>query len=95
MIYTEGLTIRRAIRSSGGFALNAARRNIYVINANGQVKSTRRFLFFRHYPSIDRGSEIHVPTRLASKKSTAELVAISGSIVSLAGLIIALINTTK
>lgn len=95
LIYTEGLSLKNAIKASGGFGPNASRKEVYIINANGEVKTTSRFLFFRAYPKINRGAEIHIPSRKAGKKSTGELVAISGSLVSLAGLIIALINTTK
>jgi len=94
--FRDGDNFKKLIEESGGFTLNALRRHSYVIDANGDVKSTRKFLFFRTYPAVKRGSEIYVPFKNERRGlSTLEYVGIGSSFASLAGLIIALINATK
>ncbi len=96
IVYREGISFREAIRESGGFAVNAARRNAYVVYANGQVKVTRKFLFFRSYPAIRTGSEIYVPSRVDRKKlSTGEAIGLISGLSSLIGLLVVLVNTSK
>ncbi|MDE3236506.1 MAG: SLBB domain-containing protein [Bacteroidota bacterium] len=94
--FSEGERFGTLIKKSGGFALHASRKRSYVIYANGEVKSTRKFLFFYSYPVVKRGAEIYIPFKPERKgTSTIELVGIGSSLASLAGLVIALINATK
>ncbi len=96
IVYREGLTLKEAIRESGGFAVNASRKHSYVVYANGEVKTTRKFLFFRSYPEIKTGAEIYVPSRLDKRKlSTGEAVGLISGLTSLLGLAIVLVNTSK
>ncbi|MDB5230143.1 MAG: polysialic acid transport protein, partial [Chitinophagaceae bacterium] len=82
-------------RESGGFATNAYRKNSYVVYPNGEVRTTKHFLFIRSYPNITAGSEVYIPVKDKKKLSTGEIIGIAGSLTSVAALIIALINTTK
>lgn len=94
--FKEGDDFKKLINESGGFTANALRRRSYIIYANGEVRSTHQFLFFRSYPAIKRGAEIYVPFKREKRAlSTLEFVGIGSSLASLAGLIIALINATK
>ncbi|MES2330178.1 MAG: SLBB domain-containing protein [Bacteroidota bacterium] len=94
--YREGLSFRQAINESGGFGVNASRKNSYVVYANGEVRNTRNFLFFRKYPAIKPGAELYVPAKREGKKlSTGEVVGIVSGLTSLLGLIVVLINTSK
>lgn len=94
--YRDGLSFRQAIRESGGFGVNASRKNSYVVYANGEVRNTRNFLFFRTYPAIKPGAELYVPAKREGKKlSTGEVVGIVSGLTSLLGLIVVLINTSK
>ena len=96
IVYREGLSFKEAVRASGGFAVNASRRHSYVVYANGEIKTTRNFLFFRSYPSLKTGSEIYVPSRSDKKKlSTGEAVAVVSGLTSFLGLLVVLINTAK
>lgn len=91
-----GMGFAKAIRESGGFQTNANRKRAYVVRANGEIKTTKRFLVLHFYPSIEPGAELIVPAkRPKAPITTAEFIGISTGIASLAGLIIALINTTK
>ena len=94
--YHNGMGFMKAIRESGGFQSNANRRHAYVVRANGEIKTTKRFLVIHFYPRIEPGAELIVPAKKPKAPiSTAEFIGISSGIASLAGLIIALINTTK
>jgi protein involved in polysaccharide export with SLBB domain len=96
IVYREGLTLKEAVRASGGFAVNASRRHSYVVYANGEIRTTRNFLFFRSYPSLKTGSEIYVPSRSDKKKlTTGEAVAVVSGLTSFLGLLVVLINTAR
>lgn len=96
IVYREGLTFKEAVRASGGFAVNASRRHSYVVYANGEIRTTRNFLFFRSYPSLKTGSEIYIPSRSDKKKlSTGEAVAVVSGLTSFLGLLVVLINTAR
>lgn len=96
IVYREGLSFKEAVRASGGFAVNASRRHSYVVYANGEIRTTRNFLFFRSYPSLKTGSEIYVPSRSDKKKlSTGEAVAVVSGLTSFLGLLVVLINTAR
>ncbi len=45
---------------AGGYSKDAKRKKTTVTYANGRVKKTRSFLFFKVYPKVKRGSEIHL-----------------------------------
>ena len=91
-----GMGFARAIKESGGFQTNANRKYAYVVRANGEIKTTKRFLVLHFYPRIEPGAELIVPAKKPkSPITTAEFIGIGSGIASLAGLIIALINTTK
>jgi protein involved in polysaccharide export with SLBB domain len=94
--YEPGMTFLNVIRKSGWFVSNANRRHAYVVSANGEIKTTKRFLIFHFYPKVEPGAEIVIPAKKPKLPvTTAEYIGIGSSIASLAGLIIALINATK
>jgi protein involved in polysaccharide export with SLBB domain len=96
IVYREGLSFKEAVRASGGFAVNASRRHSYVVYANGEIRTTRNFLFFRSYPSLKTGSEIYLPSRSDKKKlTTGEAVAVVSGLTSFLGLLVVLINTAR
>jgi hypothetical protein len=94
--YRKDLGFRRLIAESGWFAPNASRQYAYMVRPNGEIKTTKRFLFFRFYPSLEPGAEVYVPARKEKIPiSTPEYIALGTGLASLGGLIIALINTVK
>ena len=94
--YHRNLGFRRLISESGWFAPNASRKFAYMVRPNGEIKTTKRFLFFRFYPSLEPGAEVYVPAKKDKKPiSTPEYIALGTGLASLGGLIIALINTVK
>lgn len=64
-IYAPSKGFKQYISQAGGFSSRALRKSVYVLYANGSVKSTNRFLFFNNYPPIKPGAEIFVPQKEA------------------------------
>lgn len=94
MAYESGLQFKKLINASGGFTSKASKNQAYVLDANGKVRSTTHFLFFKFYPSIKPGSEVYVPMKKERQTlSRGEAIGITSSLVSLAGVMLAIINT--
>ena len=86
--YEKGKSTKSYINSAGGFSDNAQKKSVYVVYANGDVKGTNRFLFFRNYPKVAPGALVIVPEKPEKKAvSTAETVSIMTAITTLAILI--------
>ncbi len=62
-VYTPGQSLSAYVMRSGGFTEDALRRKPYVVYANGAIKSTKSFIFFRNYPNLEPGAEIFVPKK--------------------------------
>ena len=50
--YERGKSTKSYINSAGGFSDNAQKRSVYVMYSNGDVKGTKKFLFFKNYPKV-------------------------------------------
>ena len=88
--YEPNKSLKEYINNSGGFSDTAKKSKIYVTYANGDIKSTKHFLFFKTYPKIRAGSTILVPEKI--KKEGIGIQGIVGLTTSLATLGV-LINT--
>ena len=98
IVYKEGESIHYYIDKAGGFTENARKKKVTVLNSNGSAEKTKKFLFFRSYPSVLPGSEILVPKTPEKAKnglSTAEWLAVASGLASLAGVAVAIINVSK
>jgi protein involved in polysaccharide export with SLBB domain len=96
LVYENGMSFKQLINASGGFTNKASKRQSYLLEASGKVKSTSRFLFFNFYPSISPGSEVYVPMRKDRDPiSKGEAIGITSALVSLAGIMLAIINSLK
>ncbi len=91
--YSKNNNFDNYITAAGGYSADAIKRKAYIVYANGEASRSSKFLFFTTRPKVRPGAEIIVPKKEAGKKvSTGELIGISSSIASLAGLIIALLR---
>ncbi len=91
--YSKNNSFGNYITAAGGYSADAIKRKAYIVYANGEAARSSKFLFFTFRPKVKPGSEIIVPKKAEGKKvSTGELIGISSSIASLAGLIIALLR---
>jgi protein involved in polysaccharide export with SLBB domain len=91
--YKKGLSLKKYIYKSGGFSEAAEKNKIYVAYANGDIKTTNRFLFIKRYPKLAPGAIIFVPEKSVKEKiSTTELLGITSSIATLGILIRTILN---
>jgi len=82
--YNEDYHFRDYISGAGGFSDRSARRRSYVVYANGSVRGTKSFLFFRNYPSLTPGAEIFVPTKRERERLRAgEVITIGATVVTM------------
>lgn len=61
--YEETFGFKSYISRAGGFTDKSRKKRSYVVYANGDVRRTSGFLFFKVYPKIEPGSEIIVPSK--------------------------------
>ncbi len=87
--YEKGKSFKHYIENSGGFSANAKKSRAYVIHANGDIKTTKRFLFFKSYPTVKPGSVILIPNKPENKNkmSTQEVIAITTGLATLGVLV--------
>jgi protein involved in polysaccharide export with SLBB domain len=91
--YSKNNSFGNYITAAGGYSADAIKRKAYIVYANGEAARSSKFLFFTIRPKVKPGSEIIVPKKAEGNKvSSGELIGISSSIASLAGLIIALLR---
>jgi len=85
--------LRYYILAAGGVTNKGTLKKSYVQYANGLIKKTKHFLFFRSYPTIKAGSKIVVPaveSSMAKLISTNNVSAILTSLTALISLIVLL-----
>lgn len=70
VMYKKGKTLRYYLTTAGGETEKALKKSIYVTYANGAVKGTSKFLFFRSYPRLSAGADIFVPEKEKREKMT-------------------------
>lgn len=81
-------SLKDYVSFSGGYALRAKKNRSYVIYANGDIKATKNFLFFKTYPKLAPGAMVVVPNKgEKSKMSITEVLAITTAL-STIGLLI-------
>lgn len=57
---------------AGGFSKNADRNSVQVLSKNGIVSKTRKFLFFRNFPTVRAGDKIRLNLKPPKEKNTKE-----------------------
>ncbi len=93
LTYVNKVSAREYVNMAGGYG-DLARKRPFVVYMNGKIAKTKRFLFFKYYPKIEPGCEVVVPIKDTSNKmSTAETVAISTSVTSMAATISTIVYT--
>jgi protein involved in polysaccharide export with SLBB domain len=82
--YSSGSSLGQYIGRTGGFSSAAKRSKAYVIYANGSSQRTTTFLGFRFYPKVLPGTEIIIPGKAeTTKTSVAEIVGLASALASL------------
>ncbi|MGE7773609.1 SLBB domain-containing protein [Chitinophaga sp. NPDC101104] len=91
--FDKSIRFRDYVRSAGGFTKSALKRRSYIVYANGDVKATRRILFFNSYPKVKAGAEIYIPKKGDHRgMNTQEIIGLSTGIASLALIIVTILN---
>lgn len=94
--YVQGKRMKYYISQGGGFSNDAKKGRIYVVYANGFVRSTHNFLFFRSYPEVQPGAEIFVPMKPANRNvTTAQILGIASGVSGLTLTVLAILNIFK
>jgi len=93
--YQKGMSLGKYINNAGGFSLQAEKKKVFVLYANGTAKSTNRFMWIRFYPKVQPGARIIVPekpTEIKNKMSPAENIAVLTSVTSVVALIYSMLK---
>lgn len=86
--YDKGFNFKDYISGAGGYSERSARKRPYVVYANGSVKGTHSFLFFRNYPKLSPGAEIFVPVKRERERLRAgELITVGATVVTMLAVI--------
>lgn len=94
--FDKNFSFRDYVRGAGGFTAQGLKRRSYIVYANGEVKSTRKLLFFNSYPKVKPGAEIYVPIkRQKAGLSGGEAVGLASALASVALVIVTVINSIK
>ncbi len=82
--YDKAASLKDYIYMAGGFSQNAKKGKTYVVYPNGDIASTKHFLFFKSYPKVEPGSLILVPKKPESSNglSTQEIIGIGTGLAS-------------
>lgn len=96
ILFYDGIKYKKAIQFAGGYSLKAYKKQGYVIYQNGEVSTVKNFLFFKHYPKLEKGCEILVIEKNETKQLTlVEQISLISTVTSLLAIIFAVINNLK
>jgi len=87
--FQENKGLKHYIISAGGFERRADKAKTYIIYPNGQIRATKKFLFFNNYPKVLAGSKIIVPEK-ETKKSSLNVATLTTVVTGLATLVLAI-----
>lgn len=94
--FDKANTFRDYIHGAGGFTNAALKRGSYIVYANGEVKSSRKVLFFNRFPKVKPGAEIYIPKKGERKGLTGqEALGITTGIASVALIIITILDKIR
>jgi len=87
--FERAKSLKAYINNSGGFSQKAKKGKIFVVHSNGEIKTVKKYFFFKTYPKVEPGSVIFVPAKAESKgrMSLQEILGITSAIGTM-GLII-------
>lgn len=82
--YVKGTSFREVVNRAGGIKRSADHKNTYVVYQNGDVRGTKRFLFFRFRPKLESGAIVVVPLKEKRERiSIQETIGLTSAIASL------------
>jgi protein involved in polysaccharide export with SLBB domain len=94
--FDRSYSFRDYVSGAGGFTTQALKRRSYIVYANGEVKNTRKVLFFNSYPKVKPGAEIYVPPKKTKPGlSGQEAIGMATGLASVALIIVTLLDKIK
>jgi|GEM_PF-1067477 len=83
--FEKNMRASSAIKSAGGFNDLAKKSGVFVVYQNGNVKSTKSFLFFNIWPKLEPGAKVVVPKKLPNpnKTSFTEIIGLTSTLATL------------
>lgn len=92
--YRKGKGFNYYLNAVGGLDDKGWKKKSYIIYPNGKAATAGSFLFFRSYPTVEPGSQIVVPSKPhMNRMTTGEIVGLASILTSLAGVVIAILNS--
>ncbi len=91
--FEDSKGLKNYISKAGGFTEEARRSKAYVVYANGDAKSTKNFIMFNVYPTLEPGAEIIVPKKPQRQRlSAAGWIGLASSLATVAILLQTVVN---
>jgi len=93
--FESGSGLAKYIDNAGGFSMQALKKKVFILYANGSARSTTSFLGIRFYPPIQPGCRIIVPEKpieISNRMTTGEVVGMLASVTSAMALIYTLLK---
>jgi len=93
--FENGSGLAKYIDNAGGFSMQALKKKVFILYANGSARSTSSFLGIRFYPPVLPGCRIIVPEKpieISNKMTSAEVVGMLTSVTSAMALIYTLLK---
>jgi polysaccharide biosynthesis/export protein len=89
--FDQGLNLKDYISFAGGTTDSAYVKKIYVKYGNGKISRTKYFAGINSFPKIENGAEIYVPLHKKQRWTSAERIAVSSAVVSIATVLLTLV----
>lgn len=89
--FDQGLNLKDYISLAGGTTDSAYVKKIYVKYGNGKISRTKYFAGIKSFPKIENGAEIYVPLHKKQRWTSAERIAVSSAVVSIATVLLTLV----
>ena len=83
--YDKNIRANYAIKRAGGFNDGAKKSGVFVVYQNGNIESTKNFLFFNVWPKLEPGAKVVVPKKFPNpnKTSFAEIIGLTSTLATL------------
>jgi len=83
--YEKNIRANYAIKRAGGFNDGAKKSGVFVVYQNGNIESTKSFLFFNIWPKLEPGAKVVVPKKFPNpnKTSFAEIIGLTSTLATL------------
>jgi protein involved in polysaccharide export with SLBB domain len=92
--YDKSYSFTKLVAQAGGFSDNAQKRKSYIVYANGTAQKTSSFLWFKHYPDIEPGAELIIPTKREKRRLTpGEIIGLTSGLTTLSWVVFQIINS--